>query len=129
MSFENYECDGQLSFDDLYPKQCCGLNPWLHKTRCWMDGREDLEQEWLMYYICPKCKKTAVDAHGWTIRSGGTYEQAKASALETWNDPKSKFDSHMFSEGEKLRIPFDEQKEFLRTYGDAAREMGILWSD
>lgn len=94
-----------------------------------MDGREDLEQEWLMYYICPKCKKTAVDAHGWTIRSGGTYEQAKASALETWNDPKNKFDSHMFSEGEKLRIPFDEQKEFLRMYGEAAREMGILWSD
>ena len=129
MSFENYECDGQLSFDDLYPKQCCGLNPWLHKTKCWIDGRDDLEQEWIMYYICPKCKKTAVDDFGWTIRSSGTYEQAKASALERWNDPKSRFDSHMFSEGEKLHIPYDEQAEFLRMYGDAAREMGNLWSD
>ena len=57
MSFENYECDGQLSFDDLYPKQCCGLNPWLHKTKCWMNGRDDLEQEWLMYYIARSAKR------------------------------------------------------------------------
>ena len=82
MSFENYECDEQMSIFDLYPNQCCGVIPWLHQTKCWMDGRDDIPQRWIMYYQCPKCGKVPIESDHWTIRSSGTFKEAAQGALK-----------------------------------------------
>ena len=116
--FENYECDNQLSLDDLYPKTCCGVVPWLRKTKVFMDGREE-EQLWIMHYICPLCKKVPVDNTGWTIRSKGTAEVAAAEALKVWNDPNIKHENRLYKPDEKLSVPWDRVEEFKEMYGES----------
>lgn len=119
--FGNYECDGQMSLTDIYPESCCGVTPWLHKAKCWMDGRVDIPQLWMMYYICPICMKAPVDVCGWIIRSRGTFEEAKAKALENWNNPKIIHECH---EREKLHITIAEREEWEQLYGDKVDYMG-----
>lgn len=112
MSFENYECDGQMSLDDLYPNQCCGVKPWLHITKCWMDGRIDIPQRYVMYYICPKCKKHVVDEFDWTVRSSGTYEEAAWGACKVWNNPEAKF-----KQDDRLYVAWHDREIFEKMYG------------
>lgn len=118
MISDNYECEGQMSLMDLYPEQCCGVVPWLHKSRCWMDGREDTPQLWMMYYVCPICQKAPIDKDGWTIRSRGTFDDAAAEALKIWNDPNTKKDCHLKEAEQQLRITISEREEWERLYGD-----------
>lgn len=122
MNFENYECDGQLSLDDLYPKPCCGLTPWLHKSKCWMDGRTDIPQIWMMYYICPKCMDEPVDNLGWTIHARGSYEEAAAEAVKIWNH--SRHEGHKKRMYDHVFIAVGEIEEWERLYGDAVDYMG-----
>lgn len=122
--FENYECEGQMSLDEMYPKPCCGLTPWLHKSKCWMDGREDIAQLWLMHYVCPKCLKAPVDKDGWIIRTRGTFEEAKAEALKKWNDPNIKKDCHLKETENQLRITIAEINEWEQLYGDKVDYVG-----
>ncbi len=121
--FENYECDGQISIDEYmnsnYPKQCCDVAPWLHKTKCcrWDESKP---QTYMMYYICPKCGKTVVDEIGWVKYRHGTNEKASRQALEDWNDPKSKFEVKEFNNpiyGNYININCDEREKFERLYG------------
>ena len=113
--FENYECEGQMSLDEIYPKPCCGLTPWLHKSKCWMDGREDIAQLWLMHYVCPKCLKSPVDKDGWIIRTRGTFEEAKAVALQKWNDPNIKKDFFFLPDDPYYDCVFDDKANTNRT--------------
>ena len=113
MSFENYECDGQMSFLDLYPKECCGVKPWLHQTKCWMDGRDDIPQQWIMNYECPRCHKVPVGVDHWTIHSKGTFEEAAQKALEVWNNPETLFECKDWD----LHFPCSRKEEFEETYG------------
>lgn len=116
--FDNYVCDGQMELDDIYPKTCCGLVPWLHKTRC-CRWSEDKPQKWMVYYICPKCYKRAVDETGWAIFSHGTFEEAKADALAIWNDPNIKKEVCEVTkkQGFNLQIALKEPEEWEQLYG------------
>lgn len=115
--FDNYECDGQMEFADLYPKTCCGLIPWLEKSKCcrWND---DQPQKWLLNYICPKCFKRAVDDTGWPLEGHGTFEEAKAQALAFWNDPNNRHEVCEVAKelGISLHISLGEVEEWEKLY-------------
>lgn len=119
-NFENYECEGQMELFDIYPKTCCGLIPWLHKTKC-CRWNEDAPQHWMLNYICPKCFKRPVDETGWPIESYGTYEEAKEQARDVWNDPNIKHEVCEVTKqfGIRLHIGFglNEPEEWESIYG------------
>lgn len=125
--FENYECEGQIDLFDIYPKSCCGVVPWLHKTKCckWSD---DKPQKWLMYFICPKCYKRAVDNDGWPVRSHGTFEEAKANAIAVWNDSSTVFSIDEYTKEHGIRLSFGlgEREEWAKLYNMETGELG--WS-
>ncbi|MBR5636516.1 MAG: hypothetical protein IKW81_06265 [Pseudobutyrivibrio sp.] len=101
------------------PKQCCGVTPWLRKSRC-CRWNEENPQMYLMYYICPKCGKTVVDETGWVKNRHGTYEEASQKALEDWNNPETVFEIKEFNDpknGNYVMCSLDEREEFEKLYG------------
>lgn len=116
--FDNYECEGQMELFDIYLKSCCGVIPWLYKTKCcrWDESKP---QKWLMYYICPKCYKRPVDSTKWGIHSYGTFEEAKENARQVWNDPQTEFEvCEVIKEfGFHLSISENEPEEWEKLYG------------
>lgn len=115
--FENYECDGQMELFDIYPKSCCGVVPWLHKTKCYRPD-EEKPQAWQVYYICPKCYKRAVDSDGWAIYSRGSLEDAKQKAVAIWNDPQTVFEICNVAQeyGIRLSRGYGEFEEWAELY-------------
>lgn len=114
----DYECEGQIELVDIYPITCCGYVPWLHKTQC-CRWSENHPQKWMMYYICPKCFKRAVDNTGWTIYAHGTFEEAKIEAVKNWNSPDNKHEVCDIAEkyGFRLQIGLREPEEWENLYG------------
>ena len=123
--FENYECDGQITLDEYYnstfPKTCCGVTPWLAKTKCchWDNSKP---QTYMMYYICPKCMKTAVDDTGWIKYRNGTYEEASQKALADWNNPDATFEVKDFNANSYVHVSFDEYELWEKLYGQSYEE-------
>ena len=124
--FENYECDGQITLEEYMeylssttPKKCCGVTPWLHKSKCchWDANKP---QMYMLHYVCPKCGKTAVDETGWIKYRHGTYEKASQKALEDWNNPETVFEIKEFNDpknGNYVMCSLDEREEFEKLYG------------
>lgn len=117
MISDNYKCDGQITLFDIYPNECCGVVPWLHKTKCYMGGIEQTQQ-WMAYLVCPKCFKRAIDKDGWTIYSHGTIEEARQKAITIWNDPATAFDISKIDkeQGIHLSISNGDFEEWSKLY-------------
>lgn len=119
----DYICDGQMSIDewlnDTFPKQCCGVTPWLHKTKCckWDPAKP---QEYTMYYVCPICLKAPVDETGWTKYRHGTYDKAKKQALADWNDPEAKFEAKEYLN--YVHCSISDYEEWEKLYGIPYKE-------
>ena len=121
-AIDNYGCDGQITLDEYmnsrYPKQCCGVTPWLHISKCchWDNTKP---QTYQMYYICPKCMKTPVDNTGWIIYEHGTKEEAEAKALSTWNDSDTVFETKDFNRNSYVHVSFNEYDKWEQLYGQS----------
>ena len=126
MKFDDYECENQITLNDWVteleskePKKCCGVTPWLHKSKC-VQWDVSKPQHYLMHYICPKCGKVAVDNIRWPIRGHGIYEDAAKQALSAWNRPDAVFEIKDFNNpknGEYINIFLDEKEEWFKLYG------------
>jgi len=124
--FNNYECDGQITIDDWMaelnskePKRCCGVIPWLHKSRC-VQWDASKPRHYMMNYICPKCGKVAIDNIGWPITGYGIYEDAAKQALKAWNNPDAVFEIKDYNDpkmGGHISIYLDEEDEWFELYG------------
>lgn len=114
------ENDGQYTLTDYidqYPKECCGVVPWLVLTTCcrWDDKQP---QKYQMYYQCPKCNKVPCDGTEWIDRSHGVFEDAKKRAVKVWNNPIS---TKNLAEWEYIRLRvFDEESRelWMQKYGE-----------
>ena len=73
----------------------------------------------MMYYICPKCYKRAVDETGWPLNGYGNFEEAKAQALTFWNAPNIKHEVCEVTKqfGIHLHIGLNEPEEWESLYG------------
>lgn len=118
---DNYECEGQMELTDWLkeldskePCKCCGVTPWLVKTKC-CHWDNSTPQMYMMHYQCPKCLKVAADNTGWTIYSHGMYEDAAADALKAWNDPKAIFKVNEYPQ--YVHASFGEYEDFEKLYG------------
>ncbi|MBQ7429281.1 MAG: hypothetical protein IJV29_06400 [Butyrivibrio sp.] len=118
-----YECEGQITLDEYFnnsfPKMCCGVTPWLDKSRC-VQWDISKPRRYMMKYICPKCGKVAIDEIGWPITGYGTYEEASKQALEVWNNPNSTFEIKDYNDPKKggyINIYFDEEDDWFKLYG------------
>lgn len=110
--FGNYECEGQMSLFDMYPKPCCGVVPWLELHKCYQPDTTK-PPCYRANYICPVCFKEPVDSIGWMLEGYGELEKAKQEALEYWNDPKNK--RKKISD---LHVPWHDIERFKGQYGE-----------
>lgn len=118
----NYECDGQMDLFDIYLKSCCGVVPWLHKAKC-CRWNEEKPQEYMTYYMCPKCCKRPVDSDGWPIRSKGTLEDAREKSKIIWNDPATTFAVDEWSKAHGVHVSLWEREEWAKTYNVDEEEL------
>ena len=110
--FENYVCEGQMSLFDIYPKPCCGVEPWLELSKC-VRWDETQPQKYHANYICPVCFKEPVDLLGWPMFAYGELEEASAEALRVWNDSTIK--RKRISD---LHVPWHDVEKFKEKYGE-----------
>jgi hypothetical protein len=115
--FDDYQCEGQITmdewFNDTFPKECCGVVPWLKKSRC-VQWNVSKPRHYKMNYICPKCGKIAVDETGWPREGYGTFEEAAMQALKVWNDPDAVFEIKDYNDPKKyahIEILYGEEEE------------------
>lgn len=113
--FENYECEGQISIFDIYPKQCCGVEPWLELSTC-VRWNPEKPLKFHANYICPVCLKQPIDEINWPIRSYGELAEATEEALRVWNDNKVKKIHKDYVEG--IFLILDDIEKFKKKYGD-----------
>lgn len=145
----NYVCDGQMDIFDYMqqleetvtetvtpeeeykesvsepiaavsePKKCCGVTPWLKKSRC-VQWDSNKPRHYMMAYICPKCGKIAVDNTGWPRYGYGTFEDAAGQALEIWNDKNAVFEIKDYNNPKNnnyIQILYGEEDEWEKLYG------------
>lgn len=146
---DNYVCDGQMDIFDFLqqeepevtesvsseeeykesvsepiaavsePKKCCGVTPWLKKSRC-VQWDSNKPRHYMMAYICPKCGKIAVDNTGWPRYGYGTFEDAAGQALEIWNDKHAVFEIKDYNNplnNNYIQILYGEEDEWEKLYG------------
>lgn len=115
------ENDGQYTLTDYleqYPKECCGVVPWLVKTKCVRWDASHI-QSYIFYYQCPICNKVPCDGTEWILRAHGYYKDAQKKAIKYWNNPIS---TKHLPEWEYIRLPiFDDESKALwaRQYGES----------
>lgn len=130
-TFDDYECEGQMNINEWMadlntkiPKTCCGVEPWLHTSKC-CHWNPDSPQQYQMHYVCPICFKVATDGTEWIDRAHGTYEEAKKQAIKKWNNPIStKQDDFYKKYG--LRIHVNDLERFKEQYNIETEENVII---